>query len=111
MTRSDDIYVNGILESIKLILQYTDGKSEAEFALDVMLQDAVIRRFQIIGEASGKISETFKVNHANIKWGLMKAMRNKLIHEYFGISAHTIYQTIQNDLPMLNAQLSNATYS
>ncbi len=111
MTRSDNVYVNDILESIKLIMQYTEGKSEFHFASDLMLQDAVIRRFEIIGEAAGKISETFKVNHAYVKWSLMKAMRNKLIHEYFGISAHTIYQTIQNDLPVLNAQLSNATYS
>ncbi len=111
MTRSDSIYINDILESIKLILQYTDGKSEPDFTSDVMLQDAVIRRFEIIGEAAGKISEAFKANHSNVKWSLMKAMRNKLIHEYFGISAHTIYQTIQNDLPVLNAQLSNVTYS
>ncbi len=111
MTRSDNIYVSDILESIKLILQYTKDKSESDFASNVMLQDAVIRRFEIIGEAAGKISETIKVNHANIKWSLMKVMCNKLIHEYFGISAYTIYQTIQNDLPVLNAQLSNATYS
>lgn len=56
MTRSDNIYVSDILESIKLILQYTEGKSESDFASDVMLQDAVIRRFEIIGEAAGKIS-------------------------------------------------------
>lgn len=71
-----------------------------------MLQDAVIRRFEIIGEASSKISDAFKVSHPQIQWKLMKAMRNKLIHEYFGVSAHTLFQTIQIDLPQLQEQLS-----
>jgi uncharacterized protein with HEPN domain len=50
----------------------------------MMMQDAVIRRFEIIGEAATKISETIKTANPNVQWRLMKAMRNKLIHEYFG---------------------------
>jgi uncharacterized protein with HEPN domain len=72
-----------------------------------MLQDAVIRRFEIIGEASTKISEDIKNKNPQVQWRLMKGMRNKLIHEYFGVSAITIYSTIKLDLPVLKEQLEN----
>ena len=72
-----------------------------------MLQDAVIRRFEIIGEASSKISANVKSINPDIQWRLMKAMRNKLAHEYFGVSPVTIYSTIKIDLPVLKEQLEN----
>ena len=58
-----------------------------------------------MGEASSKISESFKNQHPDIEWKLIKLMRNKLIHEYFGISNSTIYNTIQQDLSPLLAKL------
>ena len=70
-----------------------------------MLQDAIIRRFEIIGEAASKFSQATKDNNPNIEWALMKGMRNKLIHEYFGVSSATIYSTIKLDLPSLFDQL------
>ena len=70
-----------------------------------MLQDAVYRRFEIIGEASTKVSGSFKDLHSDIEWRLMKLMRNKLIHEYFGISSSSVYATIIEDLPSLLAKL------
>lgn len=103
--RNDSVYVNDILESITLIVIYLGDKTEFEFAPDLLVQDAVIRRFEIIGEAASKISNEFKLSHSLIEWGLMKDMQNKLIHEYFGISANTIYQTIQRDLPILKQKL------
>ena len=74
---------------------------------DLMLQDAVIRRFEIIGEASTGISEDTKNKNPHVQWRMMKAMRNKLIHEYFGVSALTIYTTVKIDLPVLKEQLEN----
>jgi len=71
-----------------------------------MLQDAVTRRFEIIGEAATKISDLLKKENPQVQWRLMKEMRNKLIHEYFGVSAVTIYSTIKLDLPVLKSQLS-----
>lgn len=105
MSRSDMVYVDDILESIELIFRYVHNQTEIDFAANMMLQDAVTRRFEIIGEASGKISHALKQSYPAIKWGLMKAMRNKLIHEYFGVSAYTLYQTIKIDLPELQEQL------
>lgn len=107
MSRSDIVYLSDILESVTIILDYVDNKTENEFVNDIMLQDAVIRRFEIIGEASTKITENTKNTYPGIQWRLMKAMRNKLIHEYFGVSAVTIYATVKQDLPVLKQHLDD----
>lgn len=60
MSRTDQVYLKDILESVEIILNYTEHKTEYDFLNDIMLQDAVIRRFEIIGEASAQISATFK---------------------------------------------------
>ena len=107
MSRSDEVYLQDILESIEIILAYIEDKTESEFVNDQMLQDAVTRRFEIIGEAATKISELTKNQNPGIQWRLIKAMRNKLIHEYFGVSPATIYSTIKFDLPILKQQLES----
>jgi len=109
MSRSDQVYLQDILESIRMIFSYVDKRTESDFMIDFMLQDAVIRRFEIIGEAATKISTDFKVRHSEVQWSLMKSMRNKLVHEYFGISPATVYLTIQIDLPVLKEQLEKMT--
>jgi uncharacterized protein with HEPN domain len=105
MSRSDSVYLQDILESVNMILTYTENKTEFDFIKDIMLQDAVTRRFEIIGEAASKISESFKNDNPAVQWRLMKDMRNKLIHEYFGVSAITIYSTTKLRLPILKEQL------
>ena len=105
MTRDDNVYIQDIIDSIEIILMYVDGKSENDFEESILLQDAVYRRFEIIGEASTKVTNDFKDLHSEIEWRLMKLMRNKLIHEYFGISSSSVYGTIIEDLPLLLAKL------
>ncbi|ODS82027.1 MAG: hypothetical protein ABS46_10025 [Cytophagaceae bacterium SCN 52-12] len=107
MKRDDNVYIEDIIDSIEIITGYIGGKSEADFETDTMLQDAVYRRFEIIGEASTKISDSFKEQYPEIEWRLMKLMRNKLIHEYFGISPGTVYATIVADLPLLLLKLKS----
>lgn len=60
MKRDNNVYIEDIIDSIEIISGYISGKSEADFETDTMLQDAVYRRFEIIGEASTKISDSFK---------------------------------------------------
>lgn len=96
--RGDDVYLKDILESIDYIFQHLQDMTEHEFSKNILVQDAVIRRFEIIGEASSKINTSLKEQHKNIEWNLMKDMRNKLSHEYFGISSITIYQTCKSHL-------------
>lgn len=105
MTRDDKVYLRDIIESIEIIFEYIGDKTEFEFSKNLMLQDAVFRRFEIIGEASTKISDSFKNQHDSIEWRLMKLIRNKLIHEYFGVSTSTVYNTIHRDLPKLLEKL------
>lgn len=107
MSRSDSVYIQDMLPSLQIICNYIDDKTEFEFLNDLMLQDAVIRRFEIIGEAATKISDNIKSKNPNVQWRLMKEMRNKLIHEHFGVSPVTIYSTIKMDLPILKQQLEN----
>ena len=105
MKRDDRVYIQDIIDSIEIITDYVSGKTETDFEESLMLQDAVYRRFEIIGEAATKVSDTFKEAHPEIEWRLMKLMRNKLIHEYFGISATAVFATIREDLPPLLAKM------
>ena len=107
MKRDDDVYILDIIDSIEIAIGYTEGKSELDFETNIMLQDAVYRRLEIIGEASTKVSNAFKDLHPEIEWRLMKLMRNKLIHEYFGISSSTVYATVTEDLPALLLKLKS----
>lgn len=104
--RSDAVYLQDIIESIELIQNYIGDSTQFEFSQNIMMQDAINRRFEIIGEAASSISNEFKSMHSEIPWKLMKDMRNKLAHEYYGVSDVTIYRTIKIDLPQLVALLS-----
>lgn len=75
-------YLLDMLESAKLATRYVAEKSKTEFSLDVQLQDAVIRRLAIIGEAARRVSDSTRQNLAAIPWGEISGMRNHLIHEY-----------------------------
>lgn len=105
--RDDKVYLQDILESINIILNHIGDNSEYEFSQNLLLQDAVIRRFEIIGEATAHLTTTFKNKHPEILWRFLRNFRNELAHEYFGVSPITIYQTIINDLPALKLQIEN----
>lgn len=105
MTRDDKVYLQDIIESIELIFEHLGDATEYEFNQSLLLQDAIYRRFEIIGEATVRLSEALKAQHPQIEWRLMRAMRNKLTHEYFGVSATTVYNTIKLYLPALVEKL------
>ncbi|KQS25433.1 DUF86 domain-containing protein [Dyadobacter sp. Leaf189] len=110
MIRDDKVYIEDIIQSIQIIQEHLEGKTEQDFEGSLLLQDAVYRRFEIIGEAASKVSEQFKKEHPAVEWRLMKLMRNKLIHEYFGISPASIFATVQEDLPQLLSKLNPILY-
>ena len=99
------IYFGDIVDAITHIEEYTANATQEVLENDDYMQDAVIRRFEIIGEAASRISSSFKKNNPSVHWRLMKDMRNKLIHEYFGISLVTVYTTSKLHLPILKEQL------
>lgn len=77
----------------------------SEFKKNKLVMDAVIRNFEIIGEASVHIPHTLRIAHPDVPWKQMTAMRNVLIHEYFGVNVSILWQTVKARLPGLKQQL------
>ena len=101
MKRDETVYLRHILDAIDSIEEYTRSMSENEFFSNSMAHDAVVRQLEVIGEASNNISDDFQDRHPKIPWGKMIGIRNKIIHEYFNINYAIVWDTIQDDLPML----------
>jgi len=99
--RSDDLLLNDILESITKIKLYTSNLNFDSFINDSKTIDAVIRNFEIIGEASNRLSEVFKENNAEIDWFRIIGFRNRIVHDYMGIDFEIVWSIIQNDLDSL----------
>jgi uncharacterized protein with HEPN domain len=101
----DDAYMLDILDSARIALQHVAGKTQRDFDTDIQCQDAVIRRFEIIGEAAGRISEETKQKYSHLPWKEMKYFRNLVIHRYDSVDYSQVWGTVQNDLPVLIAEL------
>ncbi len=94
-----------MLDSVRTISEYTHGLTEAAFRSNRMAQDAIIRRFEVLGEAANQIPEHYRQQHPEIPWGFMAGMRNRLIHGYFLIDFDILWSTIQTDIPSLEVSL------
>ena len=95
------LYYQDILDSGSAILSYVQGMTCDAFVQDRMRYSAVIREFEIIGEAVGKLSVELKDGYPEIPWQDVKDFRNLLAHEYFGVDLEIVWNTINDDLPML----------
>jgi uncharacterized protein with HEPN domain len=99
----DDKYLLDILIAARKILKFVEGVDFAGFQENEVLQYALIRLFEILGEAARSISEEYKNNHPEIPWVQIIGMRNRLIHEYFRVNIETVWNTTKKDLPGLIA--------
>jgi uncharacterized protein with HEPN domain len=107
MIKNDQVYLEHILESIGKIENFVSGLTQAEFDQNVMIQDAVIRNFEIIGEATKKISKQFTQSHPEVPWQDMAGMRDKLIHDYLDVDLDVLWKTVEEDLPLLKKLITN----
>ena len=101
MKRDIRLYLQDVWESILAIEEYTKNLTEEGFHNNRQIQDAVIRRLEIVGEATKNIDDDFRKKHPDIPWKKMAGMRDILIHEYFGVNLKRLWQVIRMDLPGL----------
>ena len=96
--RDDSLLIADMLESAEKIISYTQGLSFDEFEIDSKTVDAVIRNFEIIGEAANRLGEKFRADNPEIEWDQLRGFRNRIVHEYFGIDLEIVWQIIEDDL-------------
>ncbi len=101
-------YVHDILETVQDVAEFVAGMSFEDFRNDKKTIYAVIRGIEVIGEAAKKIPESIKDRYSAIPWRDMAGMRDKLIHEYFGVDVEVLWKTVEQDLPPLRALISEA---
>lgn len=105
MTKHPHILLQHILESIEWIEKDIKGLSEQEFLENVPIQDAVVRRIEIIGEAVKSLPEGLKNENPQTPWQDIADMRNKLIHEYFEVDLELVWEVVKEDLSPLKKQV------
>jgi len=97
----DDAYLLDMLLAARKVLEFVEDISADMFLSDELVQNAVMRQIQIIGEAAAKVSDEFQAAHANIPWREIVGMRNRLVHEYFHIIPERIWGVVESDIPDL----------
>ena len=97
------LYCEDILDSSNAVLEFVNGLSFEDFCKDRKTYSAVVREFEIIGEAVGKLPDELKQRRPDIEWQDIKDFRNLLAHEYFGVDLEIVWKIIMDDLPVLLA--------
>ena len=104
-SRSDKQYLIDISDAIDSIGDFLNGNSKEKFEKSYLLQSAVIRQFEIVGEAASRLSSNLKEKFKNVRWNDVVGMRHKMIHDYFEVSIDIVWDTAKNDLNGLKLQI------
>jgi uncharacterized protein with HEPN domain len=105
MAKDDTVYLRHILDAINTIEEYLQDVNEDTFKATQLLQDGAIRQIEIIGEAIRHMSKDIRRIYPEVPWQDIAGMRDKLIHDYFGVDIEKVWDTTQEDLPVLKEQV------
>jgi uncharacterized protein with HEPN domain len=103
--RKDETYLRHILDAIADMERFMEGVSKASFVKNREKQYAVIRAFEIIGEATKSLSKDLRKNNPQVPWKTIAGMRDKLIHQYFGVNIELVWTVVQENIPQLRKEI------
>ena len=105
MKKKDIVYILHIKDAIDLIIEYTKDLNMKDFNSKQVIQDAVIRRIIIIGEAVKNVSMIFREKYSEIAWKKIEGMRDKVIHGYFNVDIDRVWIVVIKDIPVLKKRI------
>jgi uncharacterized protein with HEPN domain len=103
--RRDDALLLDMLLACRKLLRFTSGLNADSFRVNDLVQSAVLREFQVLGDAARQVSDVTRGAYPEVPWHMIAGMRNRLVHAYFDIRLDTVWNTIQQDIPQLAAAL------
>ena len=106
MKHDDTVYLQHVLDAIAKTQSYLLDIDEASFFTASLVQDGVIRQIEVIGEAAKQLSGELRAQYAHVPWDDIAGMRDKLIHDYFGVDLDKVWLTAIEDLPVLQEEVS-----
>lgn len=104
--KNDVVYLKHILDAANQIENYARGMTYETFLATRLVQDGVIRQLEIVGEATKNLSDGFRSSYAVLPWRDMAGMRDKLIHQYFGVDMSAVWDSVENDIPLIKEKLT-----
>lgn len=103
--RNTNLLIEDLWEAVEKVERYTEGFEHDRFVKDEKTIDSVVRDFEIIGEAVGKLPQEFKDAHPDIPWKKIIGLRHRIVHDYFDVDVEIIWRILENDMPSLRQNL------